>query len=54
MTRAFRLIPWIILLISLIVPAFFYNSIADEVMIMQSFFGNEEISAAKLLFTMFV
>jgi hypothetical protein len=53
MKFAFRVIPWIILLIPFIVSAFFYNSIAPEIPVMRSFFGNETISAPKSFFTVF-
>ena len=49
----FRIIPWLILLVSFAILAFFYNSLPNEILIARSFFGNEAILAPKSLFTVF-
>lgn len=48
-----HIIPWLILLLSFVVLAFFYNSIPNEVLIARSFFGDEATFAPKSLFTVF-
>jgi hypothetical protein len=45
--------PWLILLISFVILAVFYNSLPDEILITRSFFGNEATLAPKTLFTVF-
>ncbi len=53
MKNAFRIIPWIILCIPFVVLAYFYNSIANEVLIARSFDGSNTVLAPKSLFTVF-
>lgn len=53
MKTAFRIIPWLILLIPFAVLAFFYASLPNEILITRSFFGNETVIAPKSLFTVF-
>ena len=53
MKKAFRIIPWLILLIPFAVLALFYASLPNEILITRSFFGNEAIVAPKSLFTVF-
>ncbi len=53
MKIAFRIIPWVILIIPFIILAFFYNSIAGEVEIMRSLNGSNPVFAPKSLFTVF-
>ncbi len=48
-----QIIPWLVLLLSLVILAFFYNSIPNEVLIVRSFFGDEATFAPKSLFTVF-
>ena len=49
----FRVIPWLILLISFAILAMFYNALPDKILIARSFFGSEVITAQKTLFTVF-
>jgi hypothetical protein len=53
MKMAFRIIPWLILLIPFAVLALFYASLPNEILITRSFFGNEALIASKSLFTVF-
>jgi uncharacterized membrane protein len=53
MRRVFRIIPWLILCIPFILLAYFYDSIASEVLIARSFDGSNSISAPKSIFTVF-
>jgi hypothetical protein len=53
MNKPFKIIPWLILLIPFIILAYFYNSLADEILIARSFLGNEAILAPKSFFTVF-
>lgn len=53
MSKLFRVVPWIILLISFILLLFFYNSISEEVLIYRSFDGSRNQFAPKSLFTVF-
>jgi hypothetical protein len=53
MRKAFRVIPWIILIVPFIVPAFYYDVINDQILVMRSFIGNQAIVAPKSLFTVF-
>lgn len=53
MKTAFRIIPWLILLIPFAVLACFYSSLPNEILITRSFFGNEVVLASKSLFTVF-
>ena len=53
MKTVFRITPWLILLIPVAVLAYFYNSLADQVLIYRSFFGNEVTLAPKSFFTVF-
>ncbi len=53
MKRIFLIIPWLILLIPFIVLAYFYSSLANEILIARSVFGNEAILAPKTVFTVF-
>lgn len=53
MKPTFRAISWVILLISLALPAYFYHSLPGEVLIARSFFGGETVLAPKSLFTVF-
>lgn len=53
MKTAFRIIPWLILLIPFAVLALFYASLPNETLITRSFFGNEAVVASKSLFTVF-
>jgi hypothetical protein len=46
-------IPWLILLISFIILAFFYNSLPAKILIARSFFGGDATFAPKTLFTVF-
>jgi hypothetical protein len=46
-------IPWLILLLPFVIPALFYNSISNEVLIVRSFFSDEATFAPKTLFTVF-
>lgn len=48
-----QIIPWLILLLSFIIPAFFYNSIPNDVLIVRSFFSDAATFAPKTLFTVF-
>jgi uncharacterized membrane protein len=49
----FRAIPWLILLASFAILAYFYNSLPGEILITRSFFGGESVMAQKTLFTVF-
>ncbi len=49
----YRAVPWLIILISFAILAFFYNSLPDKILIARSFFGNESVVAPKSLFTVF-
>jgi hypothetical protein len=53
MKAFFRVIPWLILLISFAILAVFYNSLPNEILIARSFFGSEATLAPKSLFTVF-
>ena len=53
MKTAFRIIPWLILLIPFAVLALFYASLPNKILITRSFFGNEVLIASKSLFTVF-
>jgi hypothetical protein len=53
MKALFRIIPWLVLLVSFAIPALFYNSLPAEILITRSFFGNESVIAQKTLFTVF-
>ena len=53
MKPAFRIIPWLILLIPFAVLFYSYHSIAEQVLIARSFWGNEVTLAPKSLFTVF-
>ena len=53
MKPIFLIISWLILLIPFAVLAYFYNSLANEILITRSFFGNEAVFAPKTLFTVF-
>ena len=53
MKTAFRIIPWLILLIPFAVLALFYASLPNGILITRSFFGNEAVIASKSLFTVF-
>ncbi|HSK72941.1 MAG TPA: hypothetical protein VK892_14665 [Pyrinomonadaceae bacterium] len=53
MSKLFRIVPWIILLIPFILLSFFYNSIGEEVLVYRSFDGNQNQFAPKSLFTVF-
>jgi uncharacterized membrane protein len=46
-------IPWLIILLSFFIPAYFYDSLPNEILIARSFFGNEAVIAPKSLFTVF-
>ena len=53
MKTIFLIIPWLILLIPFVILAYFYNSLANEILITRSFFGNGAVFAPKTLFTVF-
>jgi hypothetical protein len=53
MKKAFRILPWVILLVPFFILALFYNLISSEVLTYRSFGGNEIQYAPKSLFTVF-
>ena len=52
-TEGFKFLPWIILIISFLLPAYFYASLPDQVLIARGLFGGEGVFADKSLFTVF-
>jgi uncharacterized membrane protein len=53
MKTAFKIFPWIVLAITFVVLAYFYNSIADEILIYRSFGGGDAVFAPKSVFAVF-
>lgn len=53
MKNAYRILPWVILCIPFILLAYFYTSIAEEVLVARNFDGSNNILAPKSLFTVF-
>jgi hypothetical protein len=53
MMTIFRAFPWLIILISFALPAFFYHDLPDKVLIARGLFGGENITAQKSLFAVF-
>ena len=53
MKSGIRIIPWIILAVTFIILAFFYNSIENEILIATSLYEDESIYAPKSLLTVF-
>lgn len=49
----YRILPWMILSLSFVIPAFYYHTIPDEVLIVRSFDGSNQTFAPKSLFTVF-
>jgi hypothetical protein len=53
MKNVWQKIPWLILLLPFVIPAVFYNSLPNEILIARSFFSDEVTVAPKTLFTVF-
>ena len=53
MKTAFKIFPWIVLAITFPVLAYFYNSIAREILIYRSFGGGDSVFAPRSFFTVF-
>ncbi len=48
-----RSAPWAVFSASILIPAYFYSSLPDSILIARSFFGSDAIFAGKSLFTVF-
>ncbi|HEX8369717.1 MAG TPA: hypothetical protein VF604_14320 [Pyrinomonadaceae bacterium] len=53
MKTTVKIFPWFVLAITFLLPAYFYDSIAGEILIYRSFSGNDLVFAPKSLFTVF-
>jgi len=53
MSVRFQIAPWLIILIPFAILAYYYDSLANPVLIARSFFGDEVTVAPKSLFTVF-
>jgi len=53
MKPAVKILPWLVLAIPFFALAYFYDSIAGEILIYRSFGGNDSVFAPKSLFTVF-
>lgn len=53
MKTAFKIFPWLVLAIPFFALIYFYNSIAEKILIYRSFSGGEALFAPKSLFTVF-
>lgn len=49
----YRILPWTILSLSFVIPAFYYDAIPDEVLIVRNFDGSNPTFAPKSPFTVF-